>query len=190
MVSFSQVRNDALKKAKGDWVLFVDDDEVVSRELSREIGLAVTNKNDTAFYLKRRDVVFNQELKFGEVGNTKIIRLAKRNAGKFARDVHEVWEVPGKHKTLKNPLYHVKDSFVSEFIARIIQYGQLDAESLNCEKKFYNTFKLLFYPLGKFIKNYLFKQGFRDGYPGLFLALFISTQSLSVRIFQWEKQNH
>ena len=34
---FSKVRNVSLGKAKGEWVLFVDSDEIVSEELKEEI---------------------------------------------------------------------------------------------------------------------------------------------------------
>ncbi len=184
--SFAEKRNKALAKAKGDWVLFVDDDEIVSRELAEEILLAINSPIFSGFNLKRVDTVFNEEQKHGEVGNIKILRLAKKKSGEFKRSVHEVWKIQGKIKTLKNPLYHIKDSFVSEFISRMSFYGPLDAASLKSENKNFSYFKLLFLPVAKFVNNYIVKEGYRDGYPGLFLSYLMSIQSLSVRIFQKE----
>jgi glycosyltransferase involved in cell wall biosynthesis len=184
--SFAEKRNKALAKAKGDWVLFVDDDEIVSRQLADEIKEVIKTSKFNGFKLKRRDIVFNEELKHGEVGKIKILRLAKRKAGKFERRVHEVWKIKSKTKTLKNPLYHIKDCFVSEFIGRMSFYGPLDAASLNSENKNFSYLKLLFYPLGKFLNNYFFNQGFKDGFVGLFLAYLMSVQSLTVRVFQNE----
>ncbi len=186
--SFAEKRNLALKKSKGDWILFVDDDEIISRELASEIKQAIKESNHSGYFLRRSDVVFGQELKHGEVGNIKILRLAKKNSGEFKRDVHEVWDINGKIGTLNNRIYHVKDNFISQFISRISFYGPIDAQSLNSEGKPFSYFKLFAFPVAKFIQSYFFKKGFLDGYVGLFLAYLMSIQSLSVRVFQWEKQ--
>lgn len=186
--SFAEKRNGALKKIESGWVLFVDDDEVVSRELASEILRVLKTTKAEGFYLHRKDVVFGQILNYGEVKDIRVLRLAKKNSGKFTRKVHEIWSIDGKTGTLKNPLYHQKDNFITEFILRIDSYGKLDAESLRMEKKNFSFFKLIFYPPLKFIYNYFLKQGFRDGYPGLFLSFLMSIQSLSVRVFQWESR--
>lgn len=186
--SFAEKRNEVLKKAKGEWVLFVDDDEIVSRELADEIKQKIKRTKASGFFIPRQDVVFNEVLKFGETGKISILRLAKKELGKFVREVHEVWQVNGKKEKLTNPLYHIKDSFISEFSSRIMQYGPLDALSLSSEGKEFSYFKLLFYPKAKFLYNYFLKQGFLDGCPGLFHAYLMSVQSLSVRVYQWEKR--
>lgn len=187
--SFADKRNLGLKKAKGEWVLFVDDDEIVSNELAKEIVNKIKDKNISGYYLTRYDLCFYQELKFGEVKNQKILRLAKSGSGEFGRSVHEVWHVRGKRGYLISPLYHQKDYFISGFLDRIRQYGPTDADCLNQEKKAFTYFKLLALPKFKFLNNYFLKLGFMDGYPGLFLAYLMSVQSLSVRIFQWEKKS-
>lgn len=186
---FAEKRNKALSKAKGDWVLFVDDDEIVSRGLAKEIIDSIKTNIYSGYFIKRIDTVFNKELKYGETGKVKIVRLAEKKSGKFVRSVHETWKINGQLGILKNPLYHIKDSFVSEFIGRVCFYGPLDANSLNKEGKKFSYFKLFVYPLAKFLNNYFVKLGFLDGLSGLFLAYFMSVQSLSVRVFQWENQN-
>ena len=182
---FSAQRNYGLVKAKGDWVLFVDDDEVVSPALAKEITAAVSSGQPTAYFLKRLDRYFGQILKHGETGDTKIIRLAKKAAGRFIRPVHEVWQTSGMVGELKTPLIHNRQELVSPFIDRIALYGPLDAKSLTSEGKPFSYWRLLINPLAKFIVNYKFKHGFLDGHLGLFQAYLMSVQSLSVRVFQW-----
>ena len=186
---FAAQRNYGLAKAKGDWVLFVDDDEIVSSALAREISLAISNPKYTGYYLKRFDRYFGQTLRHGETGNIKIVRLAKKNAGRFIRPVHEVWQVAGRVGELKNPLFHDRLELVTPFIARIAFYGPLDAKTLNSEGKPFSVTRLLLNPLAKFIYNYKIKLGFLDGYLGLFQAYLMSVQSLSVRVFQWQEKS-
>lgn len=185
--NFAQKRNEGLKNINTDWVLFVDDDETISDDLAKEITHSIVKSKFAGYYLTRRDICFYQELKHGEIKDQKILRLARSGSGNFRRSVHEVWSIEGEKGYLASPLYHQKDNFIAQFINKIRQYGPLDADSLNTENKPFNYFRLLFYPKLKFLNNYFLKQGFRDGLPGLFLAYLMSIQSLSVRIYQWEK---
>ena len=184
---FATQRNFGLSKAREDWVLFVDDDEVVSRTLADEIKKAIQNENYSGYHLKRLDRYHHQIIRHGETGKIKIIRLARKTAGRFVRPVHEVWQIGGKIGTLKSPLIHERGERISPFIDRIALYGPTDAEELTREGKPFSFWRLLANPVGKFIVNYKLKLGFLDGYLGLFQAYLMSVQSLSVRVFQWQK---
>lgn len=184
---FSAQRNFAISKTKNDWLLFVDDDELVTKNLAEEIKNAISSKKYSGYYLRRLDRYHNQILYHGETGNIKIIRLARKTAGKFVRPVHEHWQIKGPVGLLKNPLIHERKELVEPFINRIIKYSPIDAQELGKEGKPYSTWRLLANPMAKFIFNYLIKLGFLDGYAGLFQAYLMSVQSLTVRIFQWQK---
>jgi glycosyltransferase involved in cell wall biosynthesis len=182
--NFAKQRNLALSKAKTDWVLFVDSDEIVSKKLAQEIKQAIKSLKFKGYLIPRQDVISGQTLKYGETGSVKILRLAKKNSGKFSRSVHETWEIKGRVGELKNPLIHVKNNFIFEFIKRIGQYGPIDSLSLTQEGKPFTYFRLLLNPPAKFFLNYVVRRGIQDGYLGLFHAYLMSVQSLSVRIFQ------
>ena len=184
---FAAQRNYGLSKAKGDWVIMVDDDEVVSEKLAAETKKAISSAQYSAYYLRRLDRYFGQTLRHGETGNIKIIRLARKDAGRFIRPVHEVWQVKGPVGELTNPIFHNRRELVTPFIDRIALYGPLDAKELAKEDKPFSVFRLLANPLVKFIYNYQIKLGFLDGYLGLFQAYLMSVQSISVRVFQWQK---
>ena len=186
---FAAQRNFALSKAKGEWVLFVDTDEIISTELIREIQEKIKHNKPVAYFIPRKDLVFHQVLKHGESGNIKIIRLAQKNAGKFVRPVHEVWKIKGRVGELSSPLYHTKDNLVSGFLPRMTQYSQLDAPVLSKENKPFSALRLFINPLFKFKLNYVLRGGILDGYPGLFQAYLMSVQSLTVRVFQWKNKN-
>lgn len=186
---FSSQRNFGLQKAKGDCVLFVDDDEYVGTELALEIKETIRRKQYSGYFIRRQDVVYRQPLLHGETGNLKLLRLARRKSGTFVRPVHEFWKVRGRVGELSSPLYHIKDQFVSEFISRLDRYGRIDSKILELEGKPFSWFRLLVYPMAKFKLNYYLRAGFLDGLAGLFLAYLMAVQSLSIRVFQWENKN-
>lgn len=187
-LNFSEKRNKLLSLSTSEWVLFVDDDEIISKNLALEISSLPQNKSISGYFLRRIDVCFYQEIKHGEVASQYLLRLAKKSSGRFSRNVHETWEVKGKVGYLINPLYHQKNDFITQFLPKIISYGVLDVAALKEEKKPFSWGRLIALPPLKFFQNYFFKLGFLDGYAGLFLSYLMSVQSLSVRVLQWEKK--
>lgn len=185
--NFAVQRNFGLSKAKQDWVLFVDDDEVVSEKLAEEIRQAIKTDRYFGYFLHRLDRYLGEFLRHGETGNIKIVRLAKKSAGTIVRPVHESWQISGSVGELNSPLFHERGELTGPFIDRMVHYGPIDAKELEKEGKPFSFWRLLLNPLAKFIVNYKLKLGFLDGYPGLFQAYLMSVQSLSVRIFQWQK---
>ncbi len=184
---FAGQRNYGLSRANEDWVLFVDDDEIVTAKLAEEINRAIKSEKFSGYFLRRLDRYHSQILNHGETGKMKILRLARKTAGRFVRPVHEVWEVKGKKGELHPPLFHERGELVAPFIERMVHYGPIDAKELTKEGKTFSLARLLLNPIGKFFLNYNIKLGFLDGYAGLFQAYLMSVQSLSVRVFQWPK---
>jgi glycosyltransferase involved in cell wall biosynthesis len=187
LVDFSDQRNYGLEKAKGDWILFVDADERISQALWYEIMQYINEpiENFSGFFLKRVDLMWGQELKHGEAGTLKLLRLAKKGSGKWVGTVHEKWNISGKIETLDNPLYHYPHETVGQFLSDLNQYTDLRAKELYEQGVRTNWFFILLYPKAKFFLNYVLRLGLLDGLPGLVTALMMSFHSFLVRGKLW-----
>lgn len=185
---FAQQRNFALTKANNDWVLFVDADEVVSKELADEMyqqtSQFLTNAN--GFLVHREDVLWGKVLRYGEVGDITLVRLARQGKGEWVGQVHETWQITPPLVTLKIPLQHYPHQSVAEFLSEINTYSSLRAQELFAQKRRTIFLEILLYPLGKFLVNFFVKQGFRDGIPGLIVASMMSFHSFLVRGKLWQ----
>jgi len=177
---FAQQRNFALRKAKGEWVLFIDADERISPELAKEIKQEVKKDERYAFVFKRKDFFMGKPLKHGESAKVRLLRMAKKN-GQWQRAVHEVWKTKWRTKTLRNPILHYSHSSISQFLHQINFHSTLHAEALKKEGVKFSLFRLIFNPLGKFCQNYIWRLGFLDGMPGLIMALMMSFHSFLAR---------
>jgi len=196
---FAQQRNFALRQgfdgelsrtAQGEWVLFVDADEEVSRELKDEILRETKEALVNGFYLKRKDYLFGKWLKYGETGNFKILRLGRRGAGLWERGVDEIWKINGLTKTLQTPLLHYPHQTIKEFLESINERSSLNAKVFYSQGKRAGFFEWL-KPFLKFIQNYFFKLGFLDGIQGFLLAVLMSFHSFLVRgklFLLWKKE--
>ena len=189
---FSTQRNFGLEKVSGDWVLFVDADERVPEALASEISNfihstssgQISNKYN-GFYIKRGDSMWGKELKHGETGDIWLLRLAKKDSGKWKGKVHEEWKIKGRIDALKNHLDHYPHPTISEFLSDINFYTNLKANEL-FEKGVRSDFiSILLYPTAKFLSNYFLKLGFLDGLHGLVFAIMMSFHSFLVRGKLW-----
>ncbi len=149
ITDFAKERNLALREAKGEWVLFLDTDERVSKELEEELN-NLDFKNYDGFYLKRKNYFCGEF-----VGEDKILRLAKKNAGKWVRRVHETWQIKGNIGELKNPIIHNTAENLSDYIKKINFYSTLHAEANREEGKKSSIFKIIIYPKLKFWETFL-----------------------------------
>src|SRR3989344_1325800 len=103
---FAAQRNFGLSKSTHDWILFVDDDEIVNNKLVQEIKKVVKSGKYAGHFLSRRDYFFGRFLSHGETASVKFLRLARKNSGVWERRVHENWQVAGPVGQLVTPLDH------------------------------------------------------------------------------------
>lgn len=185
--NFSAQRNFAIEKASGEWVLFVDADERVSRLLKREIEKVVSDVSSkySGFFIKRVDFLFGKQLKYGETGNIKFLRLGKKDRGGWEGEVHEEWEVKGEIGILENPLIHYPHQTISEFLRDINFYTDIRSMQLYKKGVKVNFLSIILYPKVKFLLNFFLKRGFLDGLPGFVFALMMSFHSFLVRAKLW-----
>lgn len=181
--NYASQRNFALRKTKSDWILFVDADEIVSVKLNIEVGKAILSEDFSGYYIRRLDIFKGKLLRHGEVGNTKIVRLARKNLGNWVRRVHEIWKIDGKVGTLREALIHNPHPDVNSFLEKTDRYSTLHAKANHEEQKEANIPKVVVYPFLKFIYNYVFLRGFLDGVRGLVYATLMSFHSF----LSWSK---
>lgn len=190
--NFSDQRNFGLSKARSDWVLFVDSDEVVSDalvyEIQNAIGLKDQNLRDfNGFYIKRIDFMWGKQLKHGEA-SIKLLRLGKKGAGIWKGMAHERWQIGAPVGSLVNPILHFPHKNIEEFLGEINFYTDIRAKELRNKNTKVFFWAILLYPPGKFIVNYILKRGFVDGMQGLIFAIIMSFHSFLVRGKLWNNR--
>jgi glycosyltransferase involved in cell wall biosynthesis len=174
--NFAQQRNFALKEAKNDWILYVDADEEVSDYLQGVICEILKSPSHDGYLITRQNYFHNLPLYYGEWGRAELVRLGKKNAGIWKRAVHEYWDI-NNVKKLDGILRHNSSQSINDLVSKFSVYSKLHALENLKEKKEVSMLKVITFPVGKFVNNYILKQGYKDGVPGFIMAIMMSFHS-------------
>jgi len=153
--------------------------------LAKEIVGVLKRDDYDAFRLKRNDFVWGKWITHGEVGSFTSVRLVKKGIGKWKRRVHQYFETAGKVGLLENPLLHYPFQDLYSFITKIEMWSSLHAIANMEEGKHSTVGKVVFYPVGHFVKNYLIRLGYLDGMQGFVFALVMAGHSFLAWSKQW-----
>ena len=184
---FARTRNLALKSAIHEWVFFLDSDEVFNPSGVEEVKKVIANPLIDGATVSRYDIFLKREIKYGEVGRVKAIRLVRQHKAEFERRVHEYAVVKSHVASTQIVLYHFAHCSISDFLDKVIYYVQIEQTERIAQKQKFHLYEMLVFPLAKFCQNYFFRLGLLDGWRGLIYAAVMSIHSFAVRALLYEK---
>ncbi|WP_366184515.1 glycosyltransferase family 2 protein [Flavobacterium ovatum] len=165
--NFSSQKNEAIKKATGDWILFLDADERVTQKLKLEIISTINQPKYDAYKIRFPHFYMNRFLYHTE---NKVLRLAKNETLFFEGLVHEKLIHKGKVGILKNHMLHYTYKGLFQYIQKKDSYAWFQAKMAREKNKKATYFHLIFKPAYRFFHTYIIRRGFLDGIPGLAVA--------------------
>ena len=158
----------AASQARYRWILSIDADERVSPELSASICSALVSPSFYSYEMPRRNRFMGRWLRHGEGYPDWSLRLFNRDRADWSADgIHEKVETVDQVGRLKGDLLHESEQGIADYLAKQNRYTTLQAERMHMSGKRCGMVQLLFSPLFRFLKFYVFRLGFLDGIPGL-----------------------
>lgn len=188
----------AIDRCRGDWILQLDADEQVSKELKEEIIEKIIPKSKTenpeqpnGYWIPRKNFFLGKFLKKGGQYPDYSLRLYKKGKGRLpCKSVHEQAEVEGKKGYLKNPLLHYSYPDFSHYLEHFNLYTSFlskDFESNNQNINLKSAISYLFLkPIYWFFLTYFRHKGFQDGFSGFVFSFFSSLRFPVAYIKYWE----
>ena len=166
-------KNLAITKASHDWILSLDCDEQLTDELKESILKVKKNLEDAdAYRMARKTFYVYRWLNHCWYPDHKV-RLFNKNTAHWAgTNPHDHIELTGsKVTTLKGDLLHYSFDSISEHIQTLDSFTEIGANEIIRKNKKVNILSPWTHGLWTFLKLYLFKRGFMDGYAGLVVAV-------------------
>lgn len=175
-LGYAEQKNFGHKIAKHDWIISIDADEILSDELTDSIQHHLGLGLKGVYQCKRLTNYCGSWIKHcGWYPDTKT-RIFNKNDVKWIGLIHEELEHNEISTLLKGDLLHYSYHSIQQHISQINKYTDFGAqEDFNKGKKV-TLLKTIFYPLWKFIRDYIFNMGILDGYHG-FIVCAISAQA-------------
>ncbi len=186
-------KNWAIPQATHEWVMILDADERVTPELRDEILSVLEGPRCDGYYIGRRNYFLGYPLDHGGWGpkEDRNIRLFRKSVSRYEeKEVHaDVIVSTGRVGELKNPLIHHSYKTLKQYFRKMERYTDWAAKDIIKAGKKPNFVNLVLRPVGDFFKFYFLKQGFRDGMPGLIIALLSSYYVMVKYAKAWEIAN-
>ncbi len=169
---FGELKQFAVSKATGDWILVLDVDEHITAMLKKEIKSVLRSKIDYKGYeILRVGYFLNHRLHAKGFHEYKV-RLFKRELGCLTQvPVHEEVVVQGKIGRLRGEITHYSYRSVGQTIAKLTRYARLEAPLFYAKGDRVTFKKFTLYPLHMFWEIFIKDQGYKDGIWGFGLAV-------------------
>jgi len=189
-------RNWAHSQARCDWVLSLDADERMTKELKDEIK-EILDKQTTAaaFTIPRKNFIGDYWLQWAGQYPSPQLKLFRKDKFRWEEaEVHPRAFLEGECHHLKNPLLHYTYRDFSDFLKKLNNQTTLEAKKWikvykdNPKKANYkmNLLHVFWRCLDRFFRAYIRKQGWRDGFRGFMVSFFSSLYQIISFAKYWE----
>ncbi len=191
-------------KIKNEWILRLDADEYLTRELWQEMAetLPKAPEDISGYYLKRRVYFMGRWIKHGGYYPIWLLRLFRYGKARYReeRDVDEhLTLLEGKAGEMRNDLIDDNKKDLTFWIKKHNNYASREAGEVlsgsygRGKKKFYYRLPPFLRAFTFFIYRYFFRLGFLDGKEGLifhFLQGFWYRFLVDAKLYERKKHLH
>jgi glycosyltransferase involved in cell wall biosynthesis len=165
-------KNFAAEQARYDWILSLDADERVSPALAAEIrALMVAGPAGAGYRVPRVTFHLGRWIRSTDWYPDYQLRLYDRRLARWqGRYVHESVSADGAVSQLRSELEHFAYRDVAHHVQTMDRYTTLAARQMFEDGRRANWIDILITPRLTFFRNYILRQGFRDGMAGLVIS--------------------
>jgi glycosyltransferase involved in cell wall biosynthesis len=170
---FIPQKNSSAEKANQPWLLNLDADEVVSPELAAEIAVTVSAENPgpTAYEFPRCTYYCGRWIRHGDWYPDRVLRLWRRGSARWTgEEPHAHLQVEGRVGRLRSDLLHFTNDTIAQHVQKIIPYSEGFLNHNLAEGRAPTTFDFAVRPFWRFMRAYILRLGFLDGWQGYYIA--------------------
>lgn len=172
--TFGKLRNDAIAACKHDWIFSLDADERCTAAARAEIEAILLQPQADAYYVPRRNWFMGRWIRYsGWYPDYRQPQLFRKNTLIFDdhEEVHESFRVQGRIGYFKSSIIQVPFQNLEQLVHKMQRYSTLGARKLERKGKRTGMGTALIHGIWAFIRIYILKRGFLDGWAGFVLAL-------------------
>jgi glycosyltransferase involved in cell wall biosynthesis len=191
---FVAQKNSAAAKAAFPWILGLDADEVVPIELRDEISSlfsAGRTPSEAAFRFPRCTLYCGRWIRHGDWYPDYVTRLWRKDSAEWVGvEPHARLQVRGPLGTLTAELSHYSNDSIDQQISKIAPYSADFVRHRQQNGLKTGITDLTIRPAWRFLRSYILRQGFLDGWQGFYIASLTAFSTLTryVKVLEAEKK--
>lgn len=174
-LGYVEQKNFALAQASHDYIVSLDGDEALSKELQKSIIHLKDHWKYDGYYCNRFNNFCGQWIKHSDWYPNKKLRVFDRRKAKWSGyKIHETISFKEKKHTvskLKGDILHYTYQSYSEFNQKTEYFSTIAANAYFEKGKTAPLWKIWFNPTWAFIKSYILRLGILDGINGLVICV-------------------
>jgi len=192
-VPYVELIRDTLKKrAKTDYVLFLDPDEVIPPSLAS----LWTSKLGTFDYCvtPRKNIIFGKWIEHSRWWPDYQIRIFRKTSVTWPKIIHKQPVTKGSELKLEaneaHAILHHNYESLDEYVGKMMRYAKAEAfheAELGSTRSLGDT---VHNALSEFFSRYFAAEGYRDGMRGFVLAILQMFYCFLVYFYLWEKNGY
>ena len=164
-------KNFALKTAQNDIVLSLDADEALDEEAIAFIQKLKENWIEASYEFRRKNNYCGKWLKHSGWYPDKKVRLLNRNKAKWTgTNPHDKLTSEESIKDAGGHILHYTIKNQTEHLRQINYFTDISSQALFTRGKKSSIALIIVSPIFKFIRDYILKLGFLDGFEGFVIA--------------------
>ncbi len=191
---FAKWRNLGAKSAKGEWLLYVDTDERVTKELQEEIlevlksQISNLKSEINGYYIPRKNFFWGKEFKTSWPDD-QLRLLRKSSLLAWQGKIHETPKIFGSIGKLINPIIHLSHRSLESCIANTLEWSKLEAlNRFNDNHPKMTGLRFIKIIIYGFIDQFVKKKVWKEGTEGVIEGIY-QVFSLYFTYFRlWEMQ--
>jgi len=172
---FGKLRNDAIAACSHEWIFSLDSDERCTPAAAEEIRRIIAQHDAAAdaYYTPRKNWFMGRWIKHGGwYPDYRQPQLFRKNALTFdaSDEVHEAYEVHGSIGHMQSDIWQFPFRNLDQVLHKANRYSTLGIDRMERQGKKPGMTTAFFRGLWSFIRIYILKLGFLDGWAGFVIA--------------------
>jgi glycosyltransferase involved in cell wall biosynthesis len=190
-INSAKQKNWAVTQCSNEWVLEIDSDETLEENARSELEHAIEQAEPDvhAFGMPRKNYILGKWMRYAGLYPDLQVRLFRRAEGRWVeREVHAHVQARGRIETLSSHILHQSTPGLTNQLRNLDRYTRYEADELKKNGKKFHGWRLLIHPWLIFLYRYLWLQGWRDGWRGFIICVYLSVYSFFMYAKLWEMQ--
>lgn len=192
-VPFADMVKEQLKaKAKSDYILYIDPDEIVPDTLWQYLMQNISKAD--YFLLPRKNIIFDKWITHSNWWPDYQVRFFKKNAVVWPATIHPIPHVTGKKNEVpaeeRYSLLHYNYDSISHYLEKMVRYAKYEAQSIDDEKNTVTLAETIKKSLHEYISRFFLHDGYKNGMHGFVLAFLQMFYYFLVYFFYWENHKY